>query len=75
MTGQEVFPDLVSSRYQDEEENEKEVTRRFAEQEYPNISYPCAPLVQRCWRGGYASAEELLMDLKALETKTRSHTI
>lgn len=75
MTGREVFPDLVPSIYQDNEAIEKEISRRFAEQEYPDDPYPCASIVQGCWRGGYASAEQILMDLKALETETTSHTI
>ncbi|EHY61116.1 hypothetical protein ABEF92_002237 [Exophiala dermatitidis] len=75
MTGREVFPDLVPSIYQDDEAIEKEIHRRFAEQEYPKISYPCISIVQRCWRGDYASAEQLLIDLKALETGPASHTV
>lgn len=74
MTGQEVFPDLSPSTYHDEEEIEKEISRRFAEQEYPSVSYPPVSIVRQCWQGGYASTEELLMDLKVLETKIKPHT-
>jgi serine/threonine protein kinase len=75
MTGQEVFPDLSPSTYQDEEETEKEISRRFARKEYPSVSYPPVSIVRQCWQGGYTCAEELLMDLKVLETKVKSHKI
>lgn len=69
MTGQEVFPDLLPSTYEQLDEKEEEINRRFADREYPSISYPCAPIVRQCWQGGYASAEQVLKDLKVLETK------
>ncbi|EXJ88215.1 serine/threonine protein kinase [Capronia coronata CBS 617.96] len=66
MTGQEVFPDLVPTAYGDDEEYENEIYRRFTDKELPDVSHPCATVTQRCWRGMYDSAEQLLMDLEAL---------
>ncbi|RMD41033.1 hypothetical protein DV735_g4093, partial [Chaetothyriales sp. CBS 134920] len=69
--GQDVFPDLVvdpstagglSGREHDDEIDD-EISRRFVEHEFPSASYLCASLVRRCWRGEYASADEVLADL------------
>lgn len=68
MTGQEVFPDLAP--HQGDDAIVDEIYGCLTEQEYPDISYPCFSIVQRCWRDGHASAEQVLTDLKALETKT-----
>ena len=66
MTGQVVFPDLQEQSLEHSEALEAEINRRFQERRYPQITHACTAVIQRCWRGDYASAEELLQDLKML---------
>ncbi len=76
MAGQEVFEDLLvppttddqpqQDHQEEQDRREKEAYRRFVENEFPQTSHPCTTIVQRCWRGEYESADQVLGDLRTL---------
>lgn len=62
MAGHEPFPGITGRNEGDDEE----VERRFRSGEFPEETHACTHIVEKCWRLGYSSAEEVLQDLEAL---------
>jgi serine/threonine protein kinase len=62
MMGHEVFPDLVSDR---------EVEERFKKKMFPQDTRACSAVTLKCWMQQYNSADEAVVDLKAIETSLR----
>jgi len=78
--GQEVFDDLLvppttddrqqqqqpQDHQEEQDRREKEAYRRFVEKEFPDTSHLCTAIVQRCWRGEYETADQVLDELRTL---------
>ncbi|KAL2695279.1 hypothetical protein AAEP93_004032 [Penicillium crustosum] len=65
INGHEVFPELDSF------EDEKIISARFANGEYPKNDYLGGHIVEKCWRGEYASAAEVLTDIAEIQAAVR----
>ncbi|KAK0786131.1 hypothetical protein LTR57_017434 [Friedmanniomyces endolithicus] len=62
MLGHEVFPDIVSG----EDGWYDMVTSRFERSDFPSESHVCAGIAEKCWRGEYSSADEVMDDVTAV---------
>ncbi|KAJ0166648.1 Serine/threonine-protein kinase SIK1 [Colletotrichum tanaceti] len=63
MTGQEVFPDIISG----EAGWDDEVKSRFARGIFPDDSSACSIVTRKCWMREYNSAGEVLEDIRGIE--------
>ncbi|TKA83226.1 hypothetical protein B0A55_00647 [Friedmanniomyces simplex] len=63
MLSVEVFPDIISGS----DEWYERVQARFANKDLPTERHACAEITRRCWQQDYASAEEVLQDVIAVE--------
>jgi serine/threonine protein kinase len=60
MMGHEVFPTLDSFS------EEEEITRRFSAGEFPTDQHIFCKITENCWKQGYSSAEQVLIDLNTV---------
>ncbi|KAJ5528552.1 hypothetical protein N7527_001945 [Penicillium freii] len=65
INGHEVFPELDSF------DDEKIINARFINGEYPKNDYVAGHIVERCWRGGYESAVEILNEIVEIQSAMR----
>ncbi|KAK7178102.1 serine threonine protein kinase [Paraphaeosphaeria sporulosa] len=61
MMGHEVFSDLDNSK------DEDEIERRFDGGEFPTDPHVCATIAEKCWKQLYSSAQQVLVDLEAVQ--------
>ncbi|KAJ5427649.1 hypothetical protein N7491_008091 [Penicillium cf. griseofulvum] len=61
IAGHEVFPELDSF------DDEKVINARFLNGEFPNSDYVASHIVEKCWRGQYASAAEISVDIAEVQ--------
>ncbi|KAK4866871.1 hypothetical protein LT330_008034 [Penicillium expansum] len=66
IAGHEVFPELDSF------DDEKIINARFINGEFPNNDYVASHIVERCWRGQYASAAEISVDISQVLSATKA---
>ena len=66
ITGHEVFPEL------DGFDDEELITARFINEEFPPNNYVASHIVEKCWRGEYACAAEILVDIAAVQAVEQS---
>ena len=63
ITGDLPFPDL------DPMDDEDEIQRRFEDGEFPPLEASLGgDIIRKCWMGGYKSADEIIRDLRTLES-------
>ncbi|KAJ5606851.1 hypothetical protein N7537_003470 [Penicillium hordei] len=65
INGHEVFPELDSI------DDENTINARFINGEYPNNDYVAGHIVERCWRGEYASAAEISCEISEIQSAMR----
>ncbi|KAF4765485.1 hypothetical protein HAV15_003926 [Penicillium sp. str.  len=65
INGHEVFPEL------DNFDDEKIISARFANGEYPKNDYVGGHIVEKCWRGEYASAVEVSIDIAEIQSAVK----
>lgn len=65
VNGHEVFPELDSF------DDEKIINARFINGEYPKNDYVAGHIVERCWRGEYASAAQISSDIDEIQSAMR----
>lgn len=61
MVGHEVFPELSSLR------DAEEIKRRFESQLFPGDNYVASHIVEKCWKGEYRVAAEIIAELDDME--------
>ncbi|KAJ6140220.1 BR serine/threonine-protein kinase [Penicillium samsonianum] len=66
IVGHEVFPELDSF------DDEKEINARFINGHFPKNDYVASHIVERCWRGEYASAAEISIDIAEAQAATKA---
>lgn len=66
IVGHEVFPELDSF------DDEKEINGRFINGHFPKNDYVASHIVERCWRGEYASAAEISIDIAEAQAATKA---
>ncbi|KAJ5927543.1 hypothetical protein N7516_009316 [Penicillium verrucosum] len=65
INGHEVFPELDSF------DDEKIISARFIDVEYPTNDYVAGNIVEKCWRGEYSSAAEISIDIAEIQAAVR----
>ena len=63
MTGHEVFPDIIGGHGG----WDKEVRSRFENDIFPVDSHACDAITRKCWGRKYGSANEILIDIRAVQ--------
>ncbi|KAJ5951706.1 BR serine/threonine-protein kinase [Penicillium vulpinum] len=66
IAGHEVFPEFDSF------DDEKVINARFINGEFPKNDYVASHIVERCWRGEYASADEISADIAAVQAASKA---
>ncbi|CAG8903140.1 unnamed protein product [Penicillium egyptiacum] len=66
IAGHEVFPELDSF------DDEKVINARFINGEFPKNDYVASHIVEKCWRGEYASAAEISVDIAEVQAATKA---
>jgi serine/threonine protein kinase len=67
MTGQEVFPDIISGEVGWQER----IKSRFTSGIFPDDPHVCNVITQKCWSLQYTSAGQMLDDIKAVEREMK----
>lgn len=52
-------------------DDEKIISARFIDVEYPTNDYVAGNIVEKCWRGEYSSAAEISVDIAEIQAAVR----